>query len=296
MNAAPRPFSDYTGILSPPLALSGGALALAGALLAGAGFRDWRLYPVVVGAVLLHAAGSAFTRFFSTAQPQPGPERRLSDEAQTAWKLGWMTLVPGAALPALAGRSASLAAIGVALLLVLYASVTRTSWGPGFATFGAARGLTLVLGMTVAASGVQNYWNVALPVLLYAMGWDVLRSARQPGAPGSTALVALAHLVGAVSLALYQAAWAYFHWIDAFVLLILLLAVAFPRFVSAVMLIGTPPVFQAVQFGLLGEVLLVAALAAGYNDLLPGLAVAAAALPLYQTLGRWPVPLVLQPR
>lgn len=296
MNAAPRPLYDQTGLLSPPLALSGGALALAGALLAGAPLTDWRLYPVAVGAMLLHAAGHAFTRFFATARPQPGPDRRLPDEAQQAWKLGWLTLLPGAALPALGGRAAWLAAIGVALLLVLYASATRTEWGLGFANFGAARALTLVLGLCLAESGLERYWNVALPVLVWAMGWDVLRSARQPGAPRTTGFVALAHLVGAVSLALYQAAWSYFHWTDAFVPLILLLAVAFPRFVSAVMLIGAPPVLQAVQYGLIGEVLLAAVLVAGYNNLLPGLAVAALVLPLFKLLERWPVALVMDPR
>jgi hypothetical protein len=37
-------------------------------------------------------------------------------------------------------------------------------------------------------------------------------------------------------------------------------------------------------------------LAAGYNGLLPGLAVAAVAPLLYMALERWPVPLVTEPR
>src|SRR5688500_5822448 len=115
MNAAPRPMPDQAALLSPGLALSGAADALAGALLAGAALADWRIYPVLLGSALLFGAGHAFTRFFATAQPLPGPERKLPDEAQLAWKLGWMALIPGAALPALAGRTTALIAIGIAL-------------------------------------------------------------------------------------------------------------------------------------------------------------------------------------
>lgn len=286
-------------LFQPGLALSGGALTLSGALLSGGTLRDWGIYPVVIGSTLLFAAGAAFTRFFETARPEPCDPRRpveTSEETATAWRGGWMALLPGAALPTLGGRNAALIAVAMALLLVLYASVTRNTWGPGFFTFGAARALALLLGEAVVPMALERFWNVSLSILIYSVGWEVLRCSRQPGAPRSTALVALAHLTFGVSLAMYQGAWTTFHWAEALPLLIVLFLVSFPRFVAAVMLVGLPPVRAAVQFGLIGELLLGAIIVAGYRALLPALVLCAAALLLYQTLERWPVPLVMQPR
>lgn len=299
MNARPRPQPGGLALFQPGLALSGGALTLCGALLAGGSFRDWGLYPAVIGSVLLFAAGSAFTHFFETARPEPRDPReplQTSEETGTAWRFGWLALIPGAALPALGGRYAALISVGIALLLVLYASQFRTVWGPGFFTFGAARALALLLGQAVVPMALERFWNVSLPILVYAVGWEVLRCSRQPGAPRSTALVALAHLTFGVSLALYQGAWTTFHWPEALPLLVVLFLVSFPRFVGAVMLVGLAPAQLAIQYGLLGELLLGAVVVAGYNSLLPALAVCAVGLVLFQTLERWPVPLVTQPR
>lgn len=296
MNARPRPQPGGPTLFRPGVALSGSALTLAGGLISGGSLHDWSLYPAIAGAALLFAAGACFESFFQNARPDQREAIEKDEEIRTAWRFGWLTLIAGAALPALAGRNPALFAVGIALMVVLYASVTRTLWGPGFFTYGGARALALLLGVSAVPMGLERYWNTALPVLVYAAGWEVLRSARQPGAPRSTALVALAHLAGGVSLALYQGAWTTFHWLDALPFVLLLMAAAFPRFVSAVMLVGPTPVLQAVQYGLLGEVLLGAMLAAGHNSLLAGLVVAALAGGVYLALERWPVPLVLEPR
>jgi hypothetical protein len=296
MNARPRPQPGGPALFRPGVAVSGGALTLAGGLISGGNLHDWGLYPAMAGAALIFGAGACFESFFQLARPGRREAIENDEEIRTAWRFGWMTLITGAALAALAGRNPALFGVGIALLVVLYASVTRPLWGPGFFTYGGARALAVLLGISAVPMGLERYWNTALPVLIYATGWEVLRSARQPGAPRTTALVALAHLAGGVSLALYQGAWTTFHWLDAMPFLFLLLAAAFPRFVSAVMLVGPAPVLQAVQYGLLGEVLLGAMLAAGHNSLLSGLVVSAMAGGVYLALERWPVPLVLEPR
>jgi hypothetical protein len=298
MRSSPPSNADLLALLRPAVALSAAGEIMAGAFIGGATLTDWRLYLLSASGGLLFAAGTAFQFFFEHAKPVvPGVTREAPrPELPLAWRAGLAALLLGVLLAAPALQFSAAAAVVTALLLVVHAAVTRTVWGAGFATAGAARGMNLILGMTAMTAGLERHWKVALPVMVYAMGWEVLRSARQPGAPSSTALVALLHLVGAVALALFQANTGPFYWQDALPFLLLLIVLAFPRFVRAVMMVGSAPVAEAVQYGLMGLLLLEATLAAGYSGLLHGLLVAALLAPLYYLLRRWPVPLVLTPR
>src|SRR5579885_3506770 len=122
MNARPRPQPGGLALFRPGVALSGAAVTLAGGLLAGGGLREWALYPALIGAALLFAAGSCFECFFGRARPAGGDAPEGDEEVGTAWRFGWLTLIPGVALPALAGRNAALISVGIALLVVLYAA------------------------------------------------------------------------------------------------------------------------------------------------------------------------------
>jgi len=299
MLSAPPSLSpaDRFRALSPGPALAAGSAGVAGALTAGAGWGEPGPWLAGAAGALLCAAGSAFGTFFAEATAaRTSPEWGRREPSRGPWRLGWSLLLLGAALPALLGREAALLGLATALAWVLLAAVTRPVWGVGFANAGAAHALTLLLGMAAGPYGPARFWPLALPVLAYAMGWEVLRCARQPGAPRTTALVALAHLAGAVALLLYQGAAGYFLWPEAFPFLVLLFVVAFPRFVRAVMVVGLPPVAEAVQYGLIGQVLLLAFLAAGHAGLPAGLLLTGAAIGEYWVLRRSPVPLVLAPR
>ena len=296
----PSPQLRLLEVMNPPLVLSAVAECLAGACLARASLMALQPYLLALASALLFAAGSTFTYYFERAAA-PSRQGRRPGESEgvpsgAAWRVGWGLLLVGAALPAFAGTRAALAGIGVTLLVVVYAAVTHSAWGTGFLTFGAARGVNFLLGLSADPNGVSHFGLTALAVAVYATGWAVLRNSRQPGAPPTTAFVALVHLVGGVAVVLYQGLRGPFYWIDALPFLLVLLSLTFPRFVSAVMEGRTPKVAEAVQYGLLGLALLEATLAAGYAGVLAGALVAALCVPLYLALRRWPIPLVIEPR
>ncbi len=292
--------SDYLSLVNPPLALSAAAEALAGAFISGASPSRPEAYLLAVAAALLFGAGAVFGHYFDrdldlqrdTTRPLPG--ERIPPG--TAWGLGWMLLVPGVLLPWLTGRDGLLAAIGVAMLVVVHAAVTKSVWGVGFLTIGAARALNLVLGLTAGEIGVIGFWTATLPVVLYTVGWAIMRAARQPGAPPATAFIGLLHLTAGASMLFYlTVSWVSYR-VDSLPFLLGFLALTFPRFVGALVEPGRPPVMQAVQYGFLGLTLLEASLAAGYRGFFLGLIVALFCLPLYAALRRWPVSLMLEAR
>ena len=296
----PPPLLRLQEVVSPPLVLSAVAECLAGACLSRAPLGTPQPYLLALASGLLFAAGSTFSYYFAQvaahAHQRGRPRETGAYPSGEAWRVGWGLLLAGAVLPASGGSRAALAGIGVALLLVVYAAVTRSEWGSGFLTFGAARGVNFLLGLSAEPNGISHYGLTAVAVAVYATGWAVLRSSRQPGAPPTTPFVALVHLVGGVVVVLYQGLRGPFYWIDSLPFLLVLLSLTFPRFVSAVMEGRHLKVAEAVQYGFLGLALLEATLAAGYAGALAGAVVAALCVPLYFALRRWPIPLVTEPR
>jgi len=294
------PLVQLPSLINPPLLLSAAAECLAGAWIAGAGFTSGKAYLVALAAALIFAAGSVFGHYFDRElDAQHHPERPLPAgrvEPARAWGVGWVFLVPGLLLPALAGRETLLAAVGVGVLVVLYAAATKRQWGIGFLTLGAARAANFLMGMTTEEFGVQGYAAAALPVLAYATGWGLFRAVRQPGAPPSTPVVALTHLLIALSLLLYQALAGFAYRADSIALLIPFLAVTLPRYVNAVLDGRRPAVLEAVQYGFIGLTLLEGTLATGYAGFFPGAAVGLLGLAVYSALRKWPITLVTVPR
>lgn len=297
----PAPGQDFLALVNPPLVVSAAAEALAAALIGDAPLREPKALVLAAASGLLFGAGAIFGHYFDrTADAARDPERPLTSgrvEPQRAWSLGWVLLLSGAALAAAAGRGSLVVATGLALVIVLYAAVTKGIWGAGFLTLGAARGLNVLLGLTAADLNADRYWAlalVAIPVMLYTVGWAVLRGTRQRGAPPSSGLVGLLHIVAGVSALLYQAVTQFSYRGDATPFLVLFLALAFPRFVTAVADPRRPQVLEAVQYGFLCLTLLEATLAAGYAGAAAGLLPALACIPLYRALKKWPVSLVLE--
>jgi UbiA prenyltransferase family protein len=291
---------DLLALVNPPLVVSAAAECLAGAYLGGPFWLSAPPYVLALASAFLFAAGSVFGHYFDrTADAARYPDRPLASrrtEAGTAWKLGWTLLVTGAVLASLSGRNGALAGIGVAVAVVLYAAGTKAVWGAGFLTLAAARGLNLVLGLTASELGVLHFAPLAVPVMLYALGWSLLRASRQPGAPPTTGFVGLLHLGGAVTVHLYQAGNTFYQWRDALLFLLVFLAITFPRFVRAVMEPRRGFVLEAVQYGFIGLTLLEATLVAGQSGALAGLLIALFCIPLYTALRKWPISLVTERR
>lgn len=291
---------DLLSLAGPPLVVSAAAECLAGALVAGASLGSPKAYLLALASSLIFGSGSVFGHYFDRATDarhhadRPLPAGRVTPSL--AWQTGWALLVPGVLLAAPAGHHSLLAAIGTALLVVLYAAGTKGLWGFGFLTLGAARGMNLLLGMTAEEFGLARGAVAALPVAVYAVGWALFRAGRQPGAPPSTGLMGLTHLVIALSLLLYQSLERFSYRADSVALLIPFLALTLPRFVNAMLDGRRPAVLEAVQYGFLGLTLLEATLAAGYGGIASGAAVGLFALALYGALRRWPVTLVVRPR
>lgn len=269
--------------------------SLTGALVGLARLDTPTPYVLAVASALLFGAGAVFGHYFDRAADESHrPERPLPGgrvEPKTAWQLGWALLGTGVLLCLAGGPRSLVAGIGLALIVALHASVTKSMWGAGFLTIGLARGANVLLGLSASQFGLARSPAAALPVLLYALGWAILRGSRQPNAPPSAGLVALLHLGASASVVLYLSLSQFNTRLDAVPFFLAALALAFPRFISAV---GDPrrgPALEAVQYGFLGLTLLEAALAAGYAGSLGGVLVAFLCVPLYSALKRWPITL-----
>jgi len=280
--------------------LSAAAEAIAGAYITGASPMTPAPYVLGIASALIFASGGVFAAYYDRAAALArNPTARPSD-AETpvgmTWKVAWALLLLGVGLPSLLGRNSALAAVAVALLVVLHVAVTREIWGAGFLTLGAARGGSLLLGLTVNAEVVSRYWVAALPVTVFVIALALIQHSRQPGAPPTTGFMALVHGVAAVAVLLYLSAGAFFYPVDALPFLFAALAVTLPRLVKLIQDPGRPAALEALNFGFLALTLCEACLAAGYAGVSAGVLVALFGVPLYAALRTWPVTLVIQPR
>ncbi|HEU4751832.1 MAG TPA: hypothetical protein VFU47_01910, partial [Armatimonadota bacterium] len=129
---------DFLRLAQPPLVLSAAAECLAGAFISSGVIADATGYLLALASALLFGAGALFgyhfdqvTRQRERAAPFAQPE---DAGARRAWLAGWALLVAGCGLAGVGGRDSVLAAIGVALAVVVYASTTKGVWGAGFLT------------------------------------------------------------------------------------------------------------------------------------------------------------------
>jgi 4-hydroxybenzoate polyprenyltransferase len=288
--ASPAP-NRALGPLSAPVLISAAAEALAGAFLAGVSFLSPLPYLLAAASALLFGAGCAFGDHFDRAARNARPQTDSPDDGASSWRLGWALLLLGGLLPVLGGRNSAATAVGVALLVILYYAVTRSVWGVGYATMGAARALNLLLGMTAHEFGLRNFAGAGLGIFLYTVGWEVFRTTGRRDAPPTTPFVALLHLGAGVAALLHFASSNQFYWIDALVFLVPALALSFPWFVNTVMDPRPGNVAAGVQWGFLSLTLLEAALAAGLSGIHSGILLAALAAALYLTLRREPISL-----
>jgi 4-hydroxybenzoate polyprenyltransferase len=296
----PAPRRELLYLVNPPLVVSAAAECLAGAYLGGAPLGSFKPYVLALSAALLFAAGSVFGHYFDRPNDETHhPERALPSgrlEPGRAWLLGWGLLLPGVLLTWCVGRESLATSIAVALAVVLYAAVAKGVWGWGFFTLAAARALNLVLGLTATEHGLLFFWKGAVPVLLYAAGWAVLRSSKQPGAPPASAFVALLHMAAGLSVFLYLDA----ALLDVKAFVVLLVPLfgfwVLPRVVRAVLDGRRPAVLEAVQWSFVGLTFLEMGLAGGSNGLPSGLIVGACSVAMYYALRKWPVTLALASR
>lgn len=291
----PAALADLAPLVNAPLLVSAAAECLAGALVGGASLDSPRLYGVVLASVLLFAAGALFGHFFDRAPDEklhpdrPLPSGRIAQRAVS--RAGWLLLLTGTAMaPLAAGRDAALAGVGVGLMVAVYASLAKNVWGFGFLTLAAARGLNLLLGLSAGPDGLGGQSVLAVPVLLYAAGWAVTRTARQPGAAPATAFMGLLHVGAGLAVLLYYVVSTGYR-LDALPFLLLCFGLALPRFVSAAIEPRQSRVAEAVQYGFLGLTLLEATLAGAFAGIRAGILVAFFCLPLYATLRKWPISL-----
>lgn len=290
---------DYLSLINPPVVLAAAAESLAGVLLGGARLDSPKPYLVVLTSAAAFAAGSTFSHYFDRGQDEDlHPDRPLPAERvnpATAWSLACGLLVLAALFCGLAGgvegRTTWLVGTGLILLVVLYAAVTKSIWGAGFLTLAAARGLNLLLGLTATEWGLARYPYLPVPVVLFALGWALIRASRQPRAPQSTGFMALLHLVAAVSVVVYISGTTFSYRGDAVPFALGSVALTFPRFVNAVLDPRPVNAAAAVQYGFLGLTLLDAALAAGCAGFTAGLLVGTPAYLVYLALRRWPISL-----
>jgi hypothetical protein len=287
-------------LLNPPLILAAAAEALAGAYVAGLEFSAPAPYVLAAAAALLFAAGGVFSAYFDRIAASARNPFATRPEGETPvgvlWRVGWTALLLGTALPALVGRPSVLAAIGVALLVVLYAAVTREIWGAGFLTQGAARGANFTMGLTAYPEVVGQLGAAAIPVALFAVALAVARHSRQPGAPPTTSFVAVVHAVAALSVLLFLGAGEFYYRLDALPFLFGTLVLTLPRLVKLVQDPRRPAAVEALQYGFLALTVGEATLAAGYAGFRAGFLVVLFCVPLVLALKRWPVRLVVTPR
>lgn len=296
------PRTDLLSCANPPLALSAAGECLAGALAAGAGLDQLATWLLALGSACLFAAGSLLSHHF---RPAPAPSAETfttrssrpsvtSPESRAALPL----IGFGVALSMTGGHTSGAFAVFAALLAVLYAGVTRRIWGAGVLTMGAARGMNLLLGLSISDSGVMRGSHLFIPVALYVAGWGLLRTSRQAGAPPATGFVGLIHLTLGMSAALFvgdmlRYSGTQFYRLDAAPFVAALFLLVLPRAVRAVMEPRRAIVSEAVQYGFIGLLLFEAALTAGLVGAARALPVAALCFGLYGLLRRWPISIVV---
>lgn len=291
---------DLLTLLNPPLIFAAAVEAIAGAYVAGESFVAFRPFLLGLAAALLFTAGNAFAEYFRRSatrnMPLPPPPEAGEPSTDSLWRLGWVCLLTGAALPAVAGKVALLIAISLALCLALHAAVTQQVWGPGFLTWGAAWGLNLLLGLAARDEFLGRYAAAALPMLLLAVGLAIMRHSRQPGAPPTTGFMSLVHVAAAVTVLLYLTTNTFNYRADALPFLFLTLALALPRSIMALQDPRRPAAVEALQYGFLAQTALAATLAAGYAGFRAGVLIALLGVVVYRLLKRWPLTLVTEPR
>lgn len=286
---------DILSLVNPPLMLAAAGGSLAGALVGLARVDTPAPYLLALAAALLLGAGAAFGHYFdrkadeTRAPDRPLPAGRV--EPRAAWQLGWTLLVTGGLLCLGGGVRSLVAGIALTLVVTLHASVTKSVWGAGFLTIGLARGATLLLGLSASQFGLARSAAAALPVLLYTLGWAILRGSRQRNAPPSAGLVALVHFAASASVFVYLSLSQFNYRFDAIPFFVAALGLTFPRFVGAVADPRRGPTLEAVQYGFLGLTLVEAALTGGYAGAGGAILVAFLCVPMFYALKRWPITL-----
>ncbi len=292
--------SDLLTLIQPPLLLSVAAECLAGGTVAGLSLASYQPWLLALAAVLVVGAGAAHSAYFDRHEDlerfpdRPLPARRL--DAEWVWRGGLLALGLGILAALGTGPREMVTAIGLAAVVLLHASVTKGIWGVGFLTTALARGMVFVLGLSGDAHGIARHAPAALPILLYAAGWAVLRAARQPGAPPPTGFVAVMHLLAGIAILLYQILARVYYRVDATVFFLPLLPLALPRLVSVMADPRRPAAAEAVQYAFIGLTLVDATLAGGYAGMLAGFVVALCAFGVLVLLRRWPIALMFWPR
>jgi hypothetical protein len=278
-------------------AVSAGAQAFAGALVAGASPFSWPAVASAFAAAALWCGAYLFLQQFHARLPGTvgGAESDPGSPGFAAtWRRAWAALLIGLAFTLAGGPAALAVGLVLAVLLAARASAGERALGPDCLLYAAARAATFGLGLALAAARPVPLAGILAPAVLFGAGWELLRHSRRPGLPPTTGFMALLHLAAGLALMVYLVAGVLPQRQEALPFLICWIALTLPRLVHAVFEPRRPIVIAALQYGLIGFTLVDACLASGFSPWGwgSGLAVCLAGLPVPYLLRRRPVLLV----
>jgi 4-hydroxybenzoate polyprenyltransferase len=237
---------------------------------------------LLISTVCLYGGGVVLNDYFDEQLDQverperPLPSGRISRAAARRFAIG--LFVMGALTAAAVGPIPLALALGIALSAAVYDAIGKhTAFGP--LNMGLCRFLNLVLGASAVPGLLGERISLALLLAVHVTGVTVLSRGEVSGGQRSATMVMLAALATVVvsmamlSLAGYFPDQSYLYFLVAF------LAVVGPPALRAYREPEARNIGLAVKWGVLGLVLLDAAIAAAYAGPWGGLAVAALLLP-----------------
>ncbi|RMH24929.1 MAG: 4-hydroxybenzoate polyprenyltransferase [Planctomycetota bacterium] len=283
----------WLALLRPANCLTAAADAAAGWAVAGAhGFGPLAL--VAWASACLYAGGIALNDVCDARRDaRHRPERPIPSGAisrRAALALAGALLIAGLALALAAGSAAGLIAAGLVVTIVLYDAVLKRWAIAGAVSMGACRGLNLLLGVSLAPAALAVWWPAGLGHVVF-IGGITFMARRESGRSSNRSRRRGVETAGLTAAAVCITWFA--------------LALARPELAPVPMIVGlgafgawvapglahawrTPDgstVRSAVSRGVIGIVLLDAALAASAAGWAYGLAIAALA-PIAVWLGR----------
>jgi 4-hydroxybenzoate polyprenyltransferase len=277
LTAGQSPIVPYLRLLRPANLPTAAADILAGYAVAGLPDTTILIW-LLIADIALYAGGVVLNDDCDAElDAHERPERLIPSglvSRQAAFWLAGGLLASGVAAAFAASRPSGLLAAVIAACVVLYDAwgKHRTVCGP--INMGACRGLNLLLGVSAAPALVARHWSLALIPLLYVAAITALSRGEVHGGQRTAGAVALGLLMVTL-IALGMLAWAPDFSGLAALALLLFAAVVVPAFARAYRTPQPLVVRAAVKTGVLGIVILDAAIAAGYAGWVYGLAVLA---------------------
>jgi len=276
----PAVLRGYLELVRPANVTTALADVLAGYAVAGLG--NGRALPWLLGATAcLYAGGIVLNDVFDRhVDARERPERPIPSgrvRAGMAACLGGGLLALGVLMASRANTTAAMVAAAIAAAVLLYDGFSKRYAVAGPINMGMCRALNLLLGVAAVPAVLAAEWPLAAIPLVYITAVTAVSRGEVWGGPRSTALIALALLIGVLTALSVLALQPPEPSAMGFLLALFLTWRVIPPFWQAFRMGGPVSIRRAVRAGVLSLVLVDAVIGASYAGMIYSLAILATA-------------------